>query len=183
MINRGGPTFISRVSDHTGAGLDTIARADLVVRDAFRLPQINAAIDALDNKISGDMQLELYAILQEQVISQTIWFVRYGNFSKGLEAEATRYRKAVDALMPNLEKICPDLLADRIKSDAARFEQAGVPKQLALTMARMPIAGLIPDILYAGTVSKKPLDQFATAFFAVTERFRVDRMVQAAREI
>ncbi|MEP0943230.1 MAG: NAD-glutamate dehydrogenase [Rhizobiaceae bacterium] len=183
MINRGGPTFISRVIDHTGADLDTIARAYVVVRDAFGLPKINSAIDALDTKISGATQLELYAILQERVISQTIWFVRYGNFSKGLEAEATRYRKAVEALMPKLEKIGPDFLSDRISADATRFEQAGVPKPLALTMARMPIAGLIPDILYASTVSKKPLDQAATAFFAITERFRVDRMVQAAREI
>ncbi|MEP1206988.1 MAG: NAD-glutamate dehydrogenase [Rhizobiaceae bacterium] len=183
MINRGGPTFISRVSDHTGAKLDTIARAYVVVRDAFRLPEINSAIDALDNKISGKAQLELYAILQERVISQTIWFVRYGNFSKGLEAEAVRYRKAVDLLMPKLDRIVPDFLSDRIKADAARFEASGVPAKLAQTMARMPIAGLIPDILYAGTTSNKPLDQAATAFFGITERFRIDRMVQAAREI
>ncbi|NKB52755.1 MAG: NAD-glutamate dehydrogenase [Rhizobiaceae bacterium] len=183
MINRGGPTFISRVSDHTGAKLDTIARAYVVVRDAFRLPKINSEIDALDNKISGEAQLELYAILQERVISQTIWFVRYGNFRKGLEAESVRYRKAVDALLPKLDRIVPDFLADRIKADTKRFEAAGVPSKLALTMARMPIAGLIPDILFASTVSQKSLDLAATAFFDITERFRIDRMVLAAREI
>lgn len=183
MINRGGPTFISRVTDHTGAKLDRIAKAYVVVRDAFSLPQINADIDALDNKIAGDVQLELYAILQERVISQTIWFVRNGTFAKGLEAEATRYRKAVDALMPKLEKLVPDFLEARIQADSQRYEAAGVPRKLALTMARMPIAGLIPDILFASTTSGKPLDQAAKAFFGVTETFRIDRMVQAAREI
>jgi len=183
MINRGGPTYISRVTDHTGAKLDTIARAYVVVRDAFRLPQINAEIDALDNKISGKLQLELYSVLQERVISQTIWFVRYGDFSKGLEVEATRYRKAVDMLMQILEKVGPDFLGDRIAADTARFETAGVPSKIARTMGRMPIAGLIPDILYAATTSQMPLNQSVTAFFDITERFRIDRMVQAAREI
>jgi glutamate dehydrogenase len=183
MINRGGPTFISRITDHTGARLDTIARAYVVVRDAFRLPQINAQIDALDNKISGETQLELYAILQDRVISQTIWFVRYGDFSKGLEAEAARYRKAVDTLMPVLEKVGPDFLEERIAADTARFEAAGVPQNVAKTMGRMPVAGLVPDILYAATTSQMPLNQATTAFFDITERFRIDRMVAAAREI
>ncbi|MGI9364517.1 MAG: NAD-glutamate dehydrogenase [Rhizobiaceae bacterium] len=183
MINRGGPTYISRVSDQTGAKLDVIARAYVVVRDAFRLAEINESIDALDNKIPGDLQLELYAILQDRVISQSVWFVRYGDFRKGLEAEAIRYRKAVDVLMPKLEKIGPDFLGARIKADMARYTAAGIPKTTADTLARMPIAGLIPDILLAATTSGKPLDQAATAFFKITEIFRVDRMVQAAREI
>lgn len=183
MINRGGPTFLSRVTDHTGARLDTIARAYVVVRDAFRLFEVNAAIDALDTKINGDLQLELYTILQDRVISQTIWFVRYGDFSKGLEAATTNYRKAMDTLLPKLEKIAPDFLASRVKADAARFESAGVPAKTAQTMARMPVAGLIPDIVYAAQATGKPLDQAATAFFSITEVFRIDRMVQAAREI
>ena len=183
MINRGGPTFLSRVTDHTGAKLDTIARAYVVVRDAFRLPEINGSLDSLDNKITGDLQLELYAILQDRVISQTIWFVRYGDFSKGLEATATQYRKAVDALLPKLDKIVPDFLANNIAADAVRYEAAGVPAKTARTMARMPVAGLIPDIFFASQATGKPLDQAATAFFSITEVFRIDRMVQAAREI
>ncbi|MEE9314354.1 MAG: NAD-glutamate dehydrogenase [Rhizobiaceae bacterium] len=183
MINRGGPTFLSRVGDRTGAKLDTIARAYVTVRDAFNLPAINNAIDKLDNKISGTIQLELYAIIQERVIEQTVWFVRYGDFSKGIVATATSYRKAVETLMPKLEKIIPDFLVERIDGDEARFALEGVPNELARTLARLPIAGLIPDILYAATQTNKPLPQAATAFFAITETFRVGRMVQAARNI
>ena len=183
MINRGGPTFISRVVDRTGAKIDLIARAYVAVRDAFNLPQINNTIDALDNKISGEVQLELYGIVQERVISQTVWFVRYGDFSKGLAATNSAYRKAVDTLMPKLEKIIPEFLVRRIDADTARFKEAGVPEATARTLARLPIAGLIPDILFAATQTGKSLNVAASVFFSITETFRVGRMVQAARTI
>mgnify|MGYP006945902336 CR=1 FL=1 len=52
---------------------------------------INAEIDALDTKIAGDLQLELYRIIQERVLEQTVWFVRYGDFSKGIGAVVDTY--------------------------------------------------------------------------------------------
>ncbi len=183
MINRGGPTFITRVTDRTGASLDEIARAYVVVRDAFGFPDLNARVDTLDVRISGELQLELYATIQERVISQSIWFVRYGEFSKGLEREVTRYRKAVEKLSPKLEQIIPDFLAERVRADQERYQVAGVPKDTAQQIAILPIAGLLPDIFFAADKAGKTLDQTAKAFFTLTQVFRVDRMVQAARSI
>ena len=127
--------------------------------------------------------MELYAIVQERVIAQTVWFVRYGDYSKGIGAVVGDYQKAVNSLMPKLEKIVPQFLSDRIKADAARFEEAGVPRTTALTLARLPFAGLIPDILYAAKQTGKSLDKAATTFFAITDAFRIGRMVQASRMI
>ena len=183
MVNRGGATFLSRVTDRTGSDIATIARAYIAVRNAFRMPEINAALDALDTRIDGDLQLELYSILQERVVSQTVWFVRYGNFSKGIGAVVEDYQKAVDTLMPKLEKMAPDFLAQRINDEFTRYTQAGVPKQTAITLARMPIAGLIPDILYAAKQTRKPLNHAAQVFFDITDNFRIGRMVMAARAI
>ncbi len=183
MINRGGSTMIARAKDRTGASTDTIAAAYVAVRDAFRLPAINKAIDQLDAKIPGDLQLELYGIVQNRVISQTIWFARYGDFSKGIAPVISDYQKAIDTLMPKLEKIVPDFLRERIDADCARFKEAGVPEQLARTLARLPIAGLIPDILWSANTAGKSLDTAAKTFFSITEIFRIGRMVQAAQEM
>ena len=183
MINRGGPTFINQVTDRTGAGVEDVARAYIVAREAFAMNELTREIDVLDAKISGSVQLELYAIVQERVISQTIWFVRYGDFSNGLGIEAARYRKAVDSLSKTLNKIVPDFLAQRISDDANRFQQAGVPKSLAQKLAQLPLAGLIPDILYAAEKTGCKLDVAAKSFFEITQTFHIGRMVQAARLI
>ena len=183
MINRGGATFINRVTDRTGAPLDTIARAYAAVRDVFDMTTLNAQIDALDAKISGDLQLELYSIVRDRVLSQTVWFVRYGDFSKGMEKELADYRKAISVLSPKLLKVVPDFLAQRISTDQVRYKADGVPNDLATKMALLPFAGLIPDIVFASRQSNSTLDRTATVFFTATEFFRVGRMVQASREI
>ncbi|MEE9375347.1 MAG: NAD-glutamate dehydrogenase [Rhizobiaceae bacterium] len=183
MINRGGPTFLSRVADRTGAKLETIAQAYVAVRDAFQLPAINNAIDALDTKISGDTQLQLYTIVQDRVIEQTVWFVRYGDFSKGIASTTKAYASAVETLMPKLEKIVPPFLATRINHETAEFISAGVPKELARTLARLPIAGLIPDINFAAHQTNKSLTQAATTFFSITEAFQIGKMAEAVDTI
>ncbi len=183
MINRGGSTFVSRVTDRTGAPIETIARAYAAVRDIFSLPLINSAIDALDTKIRGDLQLELYDVVQERVISQTVWFVRYADFSNGIAPVVDSYRSAVERLTPKLEKIVPDFLAEQIEGNRARYIEGGVQKDTALTLARLPLAGLIPDIHFAADRTGSTLDTSAEVFFSVTSIFRIGRMMQAARAL
>ena len=183
MINRGGPTLIARAKDRTGASTDTIARAYMTARDTLGLPAINEAIERLDNKILGDLQLELFDIVQERLVTLTIWFARYGDYSRGISAVVTDYKEAIDSLTPKLEKIIPDFMRERIEVDYLRFKDSGIPDQLAKTLARLPIVGLIPDILWCAKSSKKTLQSTAETFFAITETFRIGRIVQAVRNI
>ncbi|MGB8567194.1 MAG: NAD-glutamate dehydrogenase domain-containing protein, partial [Pseudolabrys sp.] len=60
MINRGGATLIVRIADQTGAASPAISAAFAAVRNSYELIELNSQIDALDNKISGKVQLDLY---------------------------------------------------------------------------------------------------------------------------
>ena len=53
MINRGGPSLIVRIADQTGAAPAAVASAFAAVRDSYGMTALNAAIDALDNRIDG----------------------------------------------------------------------------------------------------------------------------------
>ena len=183
MINRGGPTFVSRLQNRTGADTDQIARAYTTVREAFRLQKVLGAIDALDNKISGALQLQLYAMIRDRVIDQSVWFARYGDFAKGIGPVVNDYQAAVDHLMPRLPKIVPDFLQNRIEAETNRLVRESVPKELASTLAKLPIASLIPDILLCANQTGKKLDKAADVFFAITNAFEIGRIVQAASSI
>jgi len=63
MINRAGPSLIPRMSDETGAAPEAIAFAFTAVRDSYGMPMLNEEINALDGKVPGELQLELYAEL------------------------------------------------------------------------------------------------------------------------
>ena len=83
MINRGGPTFMTRISEETGAAVPEIATAFALARDTFRMTELNGAIDALDNKISGTLHLQLYAEVQDLLVHSVAWYL--SNRKTGLE--------------------------------------------------------------------------------------------------
>ena len=69
IVNRGGPTVVTRLADQTGADAPTIAAAYAAVRDSYGLIELNGAIDALDGMIPGALQLRLYGQLQDLLLS------------------------------------------------------------------------------------------------------------------
>ena len=85
MINRGGATLIVRIADQTGAGSPAIAAAFAAVRNSYDLIELNSEIDALDNRISGKVQLDLYAAVQDLLLDRLVWFLRNVDLAQGLE--------------------------------------------------------------------------------------------------
>src|SRR5262249_1802498 len=85
MINRGGATLIVRIADQTGAASPSIAAAFAAVRNSYNLVELNSEIDALDNKVSGKVQLDLYAAVQGLLLDRLVWFLRNVDLSQGLE--------------------------------------------------------------------------------------------------
>src|SRR5690606_31167318 len=77
-INRGGPSFINRMQEMTGCAAAEAVAAYATVRDGFELPAIYAGIDALDNRIDGDVQLGLYQQLGRLVHAGSAWFLKHG---------------------------------------------------------------------------------------------------------
>ncbi|HET7718233.1 MAG TPA: NAD-glutamate dehydrogenase, partial [Bauldia sp.] len=91
MIDRGGPTYVLRMADRTGASPVAIARAYVVARDAFALQALNAEIDALDNRVPGMEQLGLYRMVQDLLVSRTVWFLRNAVLDDGIRPVITAY--------------------------------------------------------------------------------------------
>src|SRR6185503_10458129 len=74
LINRGGPTLLVAARDRTGATVAELTRAYAAVRDSIALRDLHAEIDALDARIAGHLQLELYAIVQDALVDRMSWF-------------------------------------------------------------------------------------------------------------
>ena len=95
MINRGGPSFVVRIADQTGATSEAIAFAFAAVRDSYDMPALNDEINALDGKVDGKVQLSLYAAVQNLLLDRVVWFLRNADLAKGLAGVVEHYRKGV----------------------------------------------------------------------------------------
>lgn len=183
LINQGGPTCLARISDQTGADVAAIARAFVAVRDIYGLPRINAAIDALDNKVDGEVQLGLYRAIQDLMIGRTIWFLRYANLSVGIASVVERYGKAVASVVGALDTSLPEIWRAGRDRHIAELVQQGVPEALAAEIAVLPALAAASDIALLAERTGRALDEAAPTFFAVGRYFAIDDIVTAAKAI
>jgi glutamate dehydrogenase len=183
MINRGGPSLIVRIADQTGAAPADIAAAFTAVRDSYAMTALNGAIDELDNRIPGKVQLDLYASVQVLLLDRIVWFLRNVDLSKGLADVVSHYRDGIAAVAADLDRA---LSEDGLRTRAARTKElasAGVPEALAGRIADLGALAAATDIVLVTDRTGKPVGQVAATYYAVGAFFRLDRIASAAGAI
>ncbi|MEL6436796.1 MAG: NAD-glutamate dehydrogenase domain-containing protein, partial [Pseudomonadota bacterium] len=180
VINRGGTSVISRFEDATGLLPSVISRAHVVIRDGLETEAIHAAIDALDNKASGEAQLSLYAELAEGTRQAIAHQLKALNDTSPLAEAVGEVAKARKALASHLKKILPPYLVDWSADRVAEFSDAGLPKGQAEALAMLPINALIPDLVAVSRQCGAEVLPAAKAFFEVTHTFKIGRLEHQA---
>jgi glutamate dehydrogenase len=183
MINRGGATLVVRIADQTGAAASSIAAAFAAVRNSYDMVELNGAIDALDNKVPGKTQLELYAAVQNLLLDRLVWFLRHVDLTQGLEKNVAHYREGI----AQVESALDGALSQQAKGarDARRSElaKAGVPDDLADRIASLGALKAAPDIVWVADKANKPVAEVAATFFATEAFFQLDRVAGAVGNI
>jgi glutamate dehydrogenase len=148
VINRTGPSVAERMAEETGRPVADVARAYALTRDAFGVLDVNTAIDGLDAKIGGRLQLDLYAAVQQFTIDRMMWFMRHVDFSVGLAALVERFRVDGDA--------------GPAPAGSAWLTRS-VPPSLAARMHQLEVSASAPDaILVAERAEVKPSEAMDT---------------------
>ncbi|MEK1854004.1 MAG: NAD-glutamate dehydrogenase [Phyllobacterium sp.] len=183
VINRGGPTFVSRLADLTGRSGPEIVRAYVIVRDGFELDGVFAGIDALDNAIPGETQNGFYAKVAQMLNWTTAWVLRNGTRAAGLKEAIEEIRQARSALQPRLDKLLPLSVTGLIREDTASNAALGAPPALATQLARLQIAPVIPDVAAVAHQANIDIASAGKAYFDISEAFRIGRIEDAARGV
>jgi glutamate dehydrogenase len=183
MINRGGPSLLVRIGDQTGAPAADIAAAFAAVRDSYGMTTLNGEIDALDNKISGRLQLELYQAVQDLLLDRLVWFLRNVDLSQGLAGIVAHYGEGIAAVEAALADALPESAAAARTAREAELTKAGVPAALARRVASLPALASAPDIVMVADRSRQNLAAVAATYFAAEAYFRLDDISGAARGI
>jgi glutamate dehydrogenase len=183
MINRGGPSLVVRIADQTGASAAQIAAAFAAVRDSYGMTALNSEIDALDAKISGGLQLELYHAVEDLLLDRVVWFLRNAELTQGLAGIVAHYREGIAAVEAALEAALPQAPAGALAAREAELRRQGVPEALARRIAAVPALVGATDIVMVADRTGRPIAEVAATYFAAAAFFRLDRIVAAARGI
>ncbi|PDQ20319.1 NAD-glutamate dehydrogenase [Mesorhizobium sanjuanii] len=183
LVNRGGPSFVNRLQEATGRTAADVVRTFAVVRDGFALPALYLEIDALDNQIDGQVQLDLYQSISRLIYVTSGWYLKNDAGIAPLGQRIAELQEARKALEPKLVSLLPAYSRERIEERRHSLFKGGAPERLAGQLALSEVGELIPDIALASRMASADIFATAKAFFAVSDAFRIPRVEDAARSI
>lgn len=181
MVNRMGPTFLFEKAQKTGAPPEEIARAYIIVREAFGLRALWNAIEALDSKVPAQVQLGALhetARMTERAVS---WFLTRFGRNLDINRDIGRFEEGINAVRANMNKVVPAELLTTIKTLAQTGVDNGLPKDLAHNISLMPILGSACDIIRISNDQKTNIPLTAKIYFEIGEYFYLDWMRQQGR--
>ena len=183
LINRGGPTLLVAARDRTGATTAGLVRAYAAVRDSFGLQDLHAGIEALDGKIAGRLQLDLFAIVQDVLVDRLGWFTRNLEPAAGLADIVARCRKTLDELFAALPSLLPHAASKSLRDTEARLRAGGVPDALATRIAFLHALARSSDVILIAHRAERGVAEAAKSYFAIADRFGFSRIDQMIEEI
>jgi glutamate dehydrogenase len=170
IVNLAGPVFALRMRELSGQGGAEVARAFVMADGAFALSALKTRIDALDGKVSADIQIHLYAAIGAHFHRVTPWFLAHVAPDEGLAGAIARYRAGSEALRTGLA------LQENAQSRLSHWSKAGVPEEIARDTALLPALAAAPDIALLAHDGGAAPDQVASLYFALGETLGLDRL-------
>ncbi|MCB9990412.1 MAG: NAD-glutamate dehydrogenase [Rhodospirillales bacterium] len=181
LVNRMGPTFVKDLMDKTGASCADVARAYLVVRDAFDLRSFWDSIESLDNKVPAQVQLKAMKSIAGMMERETLWFLTRLGREPDMANDTSHFGKGITTLQQNADTIAPGTLAHDIKQRTQSGINDGLPKDLAHRIAMIPMMGAAFDIIRIATDHKTDLTLTARTYFELGEYFHIDWLRRQAK--
>jgi glutamate dehydrogenase len=183
VINRGGPACVVRVIDEADVELPAVVMAFVAVDECYGLKRLNDAIDGLDARIDGQLQLSLYAAIQDLLLSRMIWYARNVDFKSGLDAVIARFGPGIREIATGLDTSLPEDLQSARSKRRQDLIDGGVPADLAGELAALDALVAAPDIVTIAERTSRTIGDAATTYFAAEANFHVDRIIAAARSV
>lgn len=182
LVNRAGTNFVNDLRERLGCDPAEIARGYHVARAIFDLPRLWVAIEALDNKVPAAAQTRMLALTQgllRRVVPALIAHAPVGADGVrklDMAAAIERLRAPIAALLAS----APATLSDARLEEIKPLTDAGVPGDLARTLAALDDLAAAPAIVDLASATGGQPDTVAATYFAIGDRLRFDWLARRA---
>lgn len=183
VINRGGPAFVSTLTDATGFLSADVVKAAVLALDGFDLPRIYDEIDALDNKIGGGLQNILYQEVGRIFTLVTERALRTHAATGSVFEAVSRLGDGLQKLRATMRTAVSGESAEEARLKTAAFVEGGVPAKLAEEISELALMTLVPEIMQIAAETGETLSRTAQGYFAVTDTLRINRLLAASDRV
>jgi glutamate dehydrogenase len=165
VLHGGGTTFTFRLREETGARASDVVRAYAVAREVFQMRPQWAEIEALDNRVPAETQLEMLLEGRRLIERGTRWFLRNRRQPLSIAEAVSQFVSGATVLYEELPKLLGSPDAEPLARRAAALAEAGVPKDLAVRVARLPTMFAALDIVEVARETCLDVERVAAVHF------------------
>ncbi|MDP2334786.1 MAG: NAD-glutamate dehydrogenase [Reyranella sp.] len=183
LVNRCGPTFVHNVAGRTGAPAASIARAFIVVRDAWKLRDLWGDIEGLDPALKAEAQTRMLVASQRFLTRTVQWTLR--RLPQPLDTLAAT--EQLGAVVLALGDLSPELLglaeSAVLAERAATFEALGAPAGIARRAASLETLAGAGDLMQAAQANGCSIGDAARLYFRLGERLSLAALGVGAQKL
>jgi glutamate dehydrogenase len=181
IVNRARITLVHDMRTRTGRSAAEVAQAYMIVREVFELRNLWTEIEALDNKVAAQVQIEMLLEIADLVERAVAWLLYRKRLTIG--PEIGRFAPSVRSIAASLFDLLPPSDRNLVTERSHRFAEAGVPEALATRIGGTTFLAAALDIADLAERSGQELDQAARVYYAVGAQFALDEMRIVARRL
>ncbi len=168
LVGAMGITFHLRLTDLTGAPADRIAAYYVAVRDITNNQQLYVEIQALDNQISTDVQMQCFNYLTSALEFSVVWLLRNTTASTHIDSMVNRFKDGFNILMDDAASVIGNN-DNRYQYRLHYLIENGLPDTLAHQIsARVTLVNGL-DIIEIAHQSGRPVDFIGKIYFGMAQ--------------
>ena len=183
IVNRMGPDFIRDRMNNCGASAEEVARAYIIVREAFGLRDIWTDIESLDGKVPAMVQIKALSETARMVERAVTWFLTRYSRKLEINRDIDVFDDGIEAVRNHMQDVVPSELFQKIDTIKKNGMSDGLPEELAHHISLMPILGSSCDIIRISMDHKYEIPLTARVYFEIGNYFHLDWMRQKARNM
>ncbi|ASJ75581.1 NAD-glutamate dehydrogenase [Granulosicoccus antarcticus] len=167
VVNRLGPTFTLRMRQELNATASDVGAAFVIVKHIFRLPELWASIEELDNQIDAIEQYRMQILVRGLVERATHWLIRTRKTGSNIHALVEQFRSGLDELIEAMPDCLSGVEQATLEQRVNHFVQAGAPTETATAVARVVPLSSAMDIVEIARSLSQPVADVASVYFAL----------------
>ncbi|MGH1484930.1 MAG: NAD-glutamate dehydrogenase [Cellvibrionaceae bacterium] len=174
IFNHMGISYVDRMQQSTGASHSDIAKAYVAAKEIFSLNDIWSAIEALDYKVSSDLQYHMMLRVSRLVRRASRWLVKNHRSQLDVANLIKLYESSIQDLRKKLPSILPEPLREQWQVAKEELVSMGAPDALAGTLASCEYLYDFLGVISASNSLSKDINIVASGFFALAEKLDLD---------
>jgi len=167
MVNTMGISFAQRLMESTGASAGDVAKAYVIARDIYAMPEFLAALGAAGTAVPAERQLQLISMMMRKIRRAARWFLRNRRSHLNPASEVELFTTGLKEINENLPQLLVGDALSEWQDAVQKLRAFGLSENLVSCIARPAdlYSGL--SVVEAARIAKQDIVKLAQIYFAL----------------